>query len=321
MSTTASILTRSETNIPFLPVVCGPTAAGKSGLAIALAKRFHSAILSADSRQIYREFDIGTAKPTAAEQQQVPHYLIDCCEPTDAMTVAEYQAQAQALISTHFSSLPSPSPLTPPLLLVGGTGLYIRAITRGLKIPRVPPHPDLRSQLQVLGQSHCYALLHQVDRPSAAKIHPHDAVRTLRSLEVFYVTGRPMSEQVGENPPSYPILQLGLDCQDGDALERRIAHRTSEMVDRGFAQEVASLCQKYGEDLPLLNTLGYAEFRHYLRGDGSLQTAIARTVLHTRQFAKRQRTWFRAVPAIAWFDADAPDLLDQVWNHLQAWRG
>ncbi|MBF2025316.1 MAG: tRNA (adenosine(37)-N6)-dimethylallyltransferase MiaA, partial [Oscillatoriales cyanobacterium C42_A2020_001] len=211
---------------------------------------------------------------------------------------------------THYQ-FPIPYPL-----LVGGTGLYIRAITKGLKIPRVPPQAELRSQLQTLGQVQCYALLQQVDPQSASKIHVHDQVRTLRSLEVFYTTGRPMSEQQGEYPPSYPILQIGLDCQDAARREQRIAQRTRQMVADGFVAEVEYLCGKYGSDLPLLNTLGYAEFKQYLFGECSQEEAIEQTILHTRQFAKRQRTWFRASPEIEWFDADSPSLLEQVWQQV-----
>jgi tRNA dimethylallyltransferase len=186
-----------------------------------------------------------------------------------------------------------------------------------MKIPRVPPQYKLRSQLQSLGQRQCYAILQQVDPNSAKRIHPNDEVRTLRSLEVFYTTGHPMSEQQGEDPPTYPILQIGLDCQETTALKRRIERRTEEMVSAGLVKEVEYLCQKYGKDLPLLNTLGYAEFKQYLAGDISLQAAIDLTVLHTRQFAKRQRTWFRAYPEVEWFDADQIDLLDQVWQSVQ----
>ena len=297
---------------PSLITICGATATGKSGLAIALASRLNSVILSADSRQVYREFDIGTAKPTV-EQQQVPHYLIDICEPTETLTVADYQQQAQALISSPLVSL-SPCP---PLLLVGGTGLYIRSIVQGLKIPRVAPQKELRSQLQALGQSQLYAMLQQVDPAAAPKIHPNDPVRTLRALEVFYVTGYPISQQQGEHPPDYPMLQIGLDCAVSAALTRRIEHRTEQMLTAGWVTEVETLCQKYGSDLPLLNTLGYREMKQYLAKEISLSEAKDLTVLHTRQFAKRQRTWFRASPQIEWFDADHPDLLEQVWLRVQ----
>jgi tRNA dimethylallyltransferase len=311
-----------------LIVICGATATGKSGLAIAIAQRLHSIILSADSRQVYRDFDIGTAKPTREEQQQVPHYLIDICDPRETLTVADYQQQAEALI--NFPPVPPYPPAqahkrspvgqrsrtaAPPPLLVGGTGLYIKSVVRGMKIPRVPPHPELRSQLAHLGQSQCYAMLQQVDEAAAAKIHANDSVRTLRALEVYYVTGCPISAQQGENPPEYPILQIGLDC-DPQALSERISRRTQLMISAGFVAEVEYLCEKYGRDLPLLNTLGYAEIKDYLAGKISLEEAIGLTILHTRQFAKRQRTWFQRDAEIEWFNADDPDLVDRVWQRI-----
>ncbi|HEY9615654.1 MAG TPA: tRNA (adenosine(37)-N6)-dimethylallyltransferase MiaA [Microcoleaceae cyanobacterium] len=328
MSTSTLSITNHNTSVPGLIVICGATATGKTKLAIAIAERLNSAILSADSRQIYREFNIGTAKPTLTERQAVPHYLIDICDPTEILTLAEYQQQAQDLIEgrrndnagqgdegvCEWRGLDSGSEA--PLLLVGGTGLYIKSIVKGMKIPRVPPQPELRSQLQSLGQRYCYACLQQVDPRAADRIHPHDQTRTLRALEVFYTTGYPMSEQQGEAPPNYPILQIGLDCQDTDALRHRIAYRTRLMVSEGFVAEVASLGQKYGWDLPLLNTLGYAEFKQHLVGDISLLEAQKQTVLHTRQFAKRQRTWFHAYPEIEWFDCDRPDLLEVVWQRI-----
>jgi len=295
-----------------LIVICGATATGKSGLALALAQRLDAVILSADSRQVYCEFDIGTAKPTGDEQQLVPHYLIDICSPTDTLTVAEYQQQAQALITQCHQQGQTP-------LLVGGTGLYIKSVVQGMKIPRVASQPELRSQLTSLGQTQLYAFLQQVDATAAQKIHPNDSVRTLRALEVFYVTGRPISEQQGENPPNYPILQIGLDCEPSH-LTQRIAQRTEQMLAANWEAEVKTLCEKYGTDLPLLNTLGYQEMKQYLAGDISLTEAKELTILHTRQFAKRQRTWFRAYPEIAWFDAEQPDLFEKVWQRVQAFR-
>ncbi|MEG4090591.1 tRNA (adenosine(37)-N6)-dimethylallyltransferase MiaA [Microcoleus sp. Pol12B4] len=296
--------------MPRLITICGATATGKSGVALALAGRLQSSILSADSRQVYREFDIGTAKPTAVDRTCVPHHLIDICDPTETLTLAEYQQQTQKLIAAV------DFPVSPPLLLVGGTGLYIKSVVRGLKIPRVAPMPELRSQLAELGQSQCYAMLQQVDRSAAEKIHLNDSVRTLRALEVFYVTGRPISEQQGENPPNYPILQIGLDCEI-DVLVDRIKQRIEQMLEQGWIAEVEYLCKKYGCDLPLLNTLGYQEMKQYLAGDIKLEEAKELTILHTRQFAKRQRTWFRAYSEIEWFDVSAPDLLERVGQRVQ----
>ncbi len=294
-----------------LIVICGPTATGKSGLALELARRLNSVILSADSRQVYRELDIGTAKPTLAEQQSVPHYLIDICHPTETLTLAEYQAQAQSLITSL-----SEGEKDFPVILVGGTGLYLKAIVKGLKIPRVSPQSELRSQFLSLPQSQLYAFLSQVDPLAAEKIHPNDSVRTVRALEVFYVTGIPISLQQGENPPTYPILNIGLDCHRNN-LELRIKTRTEKMVQLGLVEEVERLGNKYGWHLPLLDTLGYGEMKQYLAGDISLAEAEDLTVLHTRQFAKRQRTWFRANREIEWFDGDSPELLDLVLERVQ----
>lgn len=294
---------------PGLIVICGATATGKSSLALTIAQRLETVILSADSRQVYRDFDIGTAKPSLEEQQQIPHYLLDICDPRETLTVADYQQQAQALIAKFHQQGKTP-------LLVGGTGLYIRAITQGLKIPRVPPQTELRSQLTSLGQTQCYAYLQQVDPTAAAKIHPNDPTRTLRALEVYYVTGQPISIQQGENPPNYPILQIGIDFTNSNAFNSRIAHRTAQMVALGWLEEVKQLQQKYGDDLPLLNTLGYQEMRQYLRGEVSLEEAQELTVVHTRQFAKRQRTWFRGVSEIQWFEGEEA-LPDKVWEIIK----
>lgn len=294
---------------PCLIALGGATATGKTGLAIALAQRLSIAVLSADSRQVYRELNIGTAKPPAALQSQVPHYLIDMREPTDMMTVADYQQAAQELIEKlHNSGERLP-------WLVGGTGLYISAVVDGLQIPPVAPQPALRSQLIRLGQAQCYGLLQQIDPEAVQRIHPHDSVRTVRALEVAYVMGRPLSALQGRCPPQYAILYIGLDCH-ADALRTRIEQRTAMMLEQGLVQEVESLCQRYGADLPLLQTLGYAEILGYLAGDYALAEAESLIVKNTRQFAKRQRTWFRK-HSVQWFDADASNLVDQVWQTVQ----
>jgi tRNA dimethylallyltransferase len=284
---------------PALIVICGATATGKTGLAIKLAQHLSSAILSADSRQVYREMDVATAKPTAAEQSVVPHYFVNTHEPSDMLTVAEYQTNVQNSIQSFHQKGISP-------LLVGGTGLYIKSIVRGMKIPRVAPQPLLRKQLEAIDQSILHAMLRQVD--SDTKIHGNDRNRTLRALEVFYVTGRSITSQQGEAPPIYRIIQIGLDCP---SLEQRIRQRARQMIEMGWEQEVRDLINKYGWDLPNLDTLGYTEMRQYLRGEISLAEAIELTILHTRQFAKRQRTWFRGIPEIIWLNSEDPDLLEQ----------
>jgi tRNA dimethylallyltransferase len=291
-----------------LIVICGATATGKTGLALEIAKRLNTTIISADSRLVYREFNIGTAKPTPLEQALVHHCMIDICDPKETMTVADYQDQVHNLIQIPLHANP---------LLVGGTGLYIKSIVKGMKIPRVGPNNNLRTQLtEAFTQNQLYTMLQQVDPTAASKIHPNDPVRTLRALEVYYVTGIPISEQQGENPPSYPILQIGLDS-DPTHLTQRITQRTKKMIEDGFVAEVEYLSQKYGADCSLLNTLGYQEIRQYLADEISLEKAKELTVLHTRQFAKRQRTWFHAYPEIEWFDIQSPNLLEQIWTRIQ----
>lgn len=287
---------------PGLIVLCGPTAAGKSSLAIAIAQQLGSPILSADSRLVYRGFDIGTAKPTRAEQQQVPHYLLDLCDPRQVFTVGDYQDCAVPLIQQFQAQGQVP-------LLVGGTGLYIKAIVKGLRFPRIAPQPNLRSQLQALGQPLCHALLQRVDPPAAERIHANDRVRTLRALEVFYVSGDRLTDLQQEQPPTYPILQIGLDS---DHLEERIRQRTMQMLTDGFIAEVKQLGDRYGWDLPLLNTLGYRQVCASLRGELTETDLPEQIILQTRQYAKQQRTWFRADPSIQWVDTDASDRLDQV---------
>ena len=269
-----------------LIVILGATATGKTSLAIALAKYLNAPILSADSRQVYRHFDIGTAKPTMEERQGVPHYLIDIIEPDQTLTLADYQDKTQTLIAKFHAEGVTP-------ILVGGSGLYIKAITAGLKIPRVAPQPELRSQFEELGQNYCYQVLQQVDPMGAAKIHANDQISTLRSLEVFYVPGQPLSVQQGEQPPDYPIVQIGLDCEDLDVYRKLVSDRTEQMLENGWLDEIRDLQNHFGADLPLLKTLGYGEMSDYLADKTDLETAKLLTVTHTCQFAKRQRTWFR----------------------------
>lgn len=290
-----------------LIVVSGATATGKSRLGIAIAhylqaRGLSSLIISADSRQIYRAFDIGSAKVMPDEMQGVPHYLVDAYDPIETVSAAMFQDQANQVLKK--AAVP---------LLVGGTGLYIRSITHGMRIPRVAQHSELRSQLESLGQAFCYQLLQHLDPKTCLKVHGNDRIRTVRALEVFYVTGVAMSAQQGEEPPSYPILQIGLRSE---RLDDRITMRTRRMFELGFVEEVKGLVQTYGDDLPLLNTLGYQEVRQYLRGEISLDEAEMLTVLHTRQFAKRQKTWFNGIKQIEWFDADAIDLEQQVMERV-----
>ncbi len=321
-----------------LIVICGPTAAGKTALSLTLAEKLRSPILGADSRQIYREMDIGTAKPTTEERSRVPHYLVDCWDPRENLTLAVYQTEAQTLIQKFHhpvdrtaadtaTDTATDETIAVPLL-VGGTGLYIKSIARGMKIPQVPPQTDLRNKLKTISQRERYQWLGQVDPTAAEKIHANDETRTLRALEVFYATGKPLSSLQGEDPPPYPILTIGVDCLNDpvgskgaehpdDRLTQRIKKRTTAMINQGLVEEVQDLRDRYGPDLPLLQTLGYAEIGQYLDGKCTLAEAEAQTARHTRQFAKRQRTWFRRDRTIHWIDSDDPHQWDTVWEWVQ----
>jgi tRNA dimethylallyltransferase len=298
-----------------LIVICGPTATGKTALAVHLGTVFKAPILSADSRQVYRGFDIGTAKPTQAEQAGVPHYLIDIADPRETYTVARFQEEATALIRTFHQQ-----GITP--ILAGGTGLYIQSVTEGLIIPSVAPDPVLRALLATKPLEELRAELLSKDPEAARGIHPNDRLRTSRALEVWYTTGKPVSSQKGQNPPSYPILYIGLDTPNRAFLQQRIESRTQAMLQKGLLEEIHSLEQQYGQDLSLLETLGYREFRQYLRKECSIEEAIQQTILHTRQFAKRQTTWFKANPHILWLDIthhEFEQLTDEAEAHVHDW--
>lgn len=292
---------------PGLIVILGATATGKTATAINLAQLLNAPVISADSRQVYTHFTIGTAKPDLEERQGIPHYLIDVVAPDYNFTVAEYQQRAQELISGFHQQ-----GITP--ILVGGTGLYIRSIVAGLQIPQVPPQPELRQQLASLGQNFCYELLQQCDSLTGEKIHRHDQHRTLRALEVFYATGKPLSQLQQCHQPSYPILQIGIKCPEPDPYRHRIADRLTKMLERGWLEEIKTIQAIYGKNLPLLSTIGYAEMADYLEGIQDLEMALKKAITSTYQFGKRQRTWFRRDSSIHWIDygSDLQLLLDLV---------
>ncbi|MDB5099936.1 MAG: miaA [Cyanobacteria bacterium RYN_339] len=275
---------------PPLIVVVGPTGAGKSALALALARENRGAIISADSRQIYRGFDIGTATPSAEEQALVPHDMLDVADPTYTYTVAEYQRDARAAIDRRRSEGYMP-------MLVGGTGLYIRAILDGLTIPPAAPDPAFRATLE--GVEDLHARLASVDPESAARLHPNDRVRLVRALEVLHATGRPIGEFQETRPCPYRLIVFGVGAPRA-LLYERIDARVLQMLEQGFEGEVAGLAERYGWDLPLLGTLGYAEVGASLRGEVSRDEAVALMAQHTRNYAKRQLTWFRADPRTHW---------------------
>ena len=277
---------------PLVIVLLGPTASGKTDLAIALAQALDLAVLNVDSRQLYCQMDVGTAKPTAAQRGQARHELLDLRDPDQPINLQEFRAIAEAQLKAELARKPL-------ALLAGGSGLYLQALTQGLEPPAVPPQPQLRAQLAALGQPLCHQLLRQGDPTAATRIAPADAVRTQRALEVLYATGRTLSSQQGATPPPWRVLELGLNPVD---LKARIASRTRGLFAAGLVAETKALIERYGAGLPLLNTIGYAEAKQQLAGELSEAESIALCEQRTRQFAKRQRTWFRRRHAPFWLE-------------------
>ncbi|QCH15050.1 tRNA (adenosine(37)-N6)-dimethylallyltransferase MiaA [Synechococcus sp. CB0101] len=281
---------------PLVIVLLGPTASGKTALGIELAQALDLAVLSVDSRQLYTEMDIGTAKPTPAQRAAVRHELLDLRRPDQPINLQEFRAEAEQAIAAEHTRRGI-------ALLVGGSGLYLKAITQGMTPPAVPPQPQLRAQLEALGQPLCHQLLVGADPAAGARIMPNDAVRTQRALEVLYATGVPLSAQQGATPPPWRVLELGLDPPD---LRQRIASRTAGLYAEGLVEETRRLVERYGADCPLLDTIGYGEARALLRGELQEPEAIALTTRRTQQFAKRQRTWFRRQHQPLWLDGVDP---------------
>ena len=287
---------QGDTCASHLFVIVGPTAVGKTALAIELARRFDGEIVSADSRQIYRGMDIGTAKPTRQEQARVPHHLIDIIAPDEPYTLANYQAQAYAAIEGILARGRQP-------FLVGGTGLYVRAVVEGLRIPRVPPNEELRAQLALEDGAALYERLRALDPDAAARIDPRNVRRTIRALEVCLTTGDKFSELGRASPPPYLITQIGLTLPRPE-LYARIDARVERMMAGGLVAEVEALVvQGYSWELPSMSGLGYREIGEYLRGEATLSEAVANIKRDTRNFVRRQYAWFRLRDErIHWFE-------------------
>ena len=281
---------------PLVIVLIGPTASGKTELAIEIAQHFQINIHNIDSRQIYRDMDIGTAKPTKEQQKQIKHLLIDIENPNKPINVKEFQEIATRSINDEIKQNKSP-------FLVGGSGLYINSITKGFVTPNVPPQEFLRKQLLLLGQEYCWQLLKVCDPITSKKINSEDKTRTIRALEVFYATGKPMSLQQAMNPPPWRVIELGLDRED---LHQRIERRAQFMFNNGLIEETKYIMSKYGKNIPLLKTIGYEEAHLIIKNKYSISEAIKITVNKTMNFAKRQRTWFRNKNNPFWLDNKNP---------------
>ena len=294
---------------PLVITLLGPTASGKTALALDIAEQLDLPVINVDSRQLYKEMDLGTAKPTAEQQARVPHHLLDLRTPDEPITLQEFQAEANPCINRELEQ-------RGVALLVGGSGLYLKALTSGLQPPAVPPQPQLRRQLTGLGQSICHPLLQRADPEAAAKIAPADAVRTQRALEVLYASGQPMSRQATATPPPWRVLELGLNPAN---LRQRIQQRTEKLYREGLVEETRHLSERYGADLPLLQTIGYGEALQVIAGSLTTAKAVQITCQRTRQFAKRQRTWFRRQHNPHWLadQATLTDAMTLIEQHLR----
>lgn len=303
--------------IPLL-VILGPTAVGKTALSLSLAQTLGGEIVSADSRQIYRYMDIGTAKPTPEEQALVPHHLLDVVDPDQTLTLAEYQEMANAAILDIHQRGGLP-------MLVGGTGQYITALIEGWATPRVPPNPDFRAELETFAAEHGSAALHarlmQIDPTAAASIDYRNLRRVIRALEVIDATGQPFSQQRRKHPPPYRVRQYGL-TMEREALYAQSDRRVDEMMAQGFLREVQRLLNMgYDRSLPSMSGLGYVQLVAHILDGVPLDDAVGSTKMATHNFIRKQYTWFRGHDnGILWHNReslDTPALLEDTRRWLE----
>jgi len=283
---------------PLLLVIVGPTASGKTALSLALAEKFEGEIVNCDSVAMYREFDIGTAKPTAAERARAPHHLFDCVEPTDCITAGEYARRAREVLAGIRMRRHLP-------IVVGGTGLYLRALLDGL-FPGPQRSDELRARLRERAAKRSPGYLHRIlarlDPASAQKIHANDSPKLIRAVEVCLASRQKMTElwQQGRNPlQGFRVLRLGLD-PGRTALYSRINQRAQRMFENGLVDETECLLQKYGATARPLASLGYKQAVQLLRGELTREQAVQAAQQAHRNYAKRQMTWFRREPGVTW---------------------
>jgi tRNA dimethylallyltransferase len=281
-----------------LIVVAGPTASGKTSLAIYLAEQFNGEIVSCDSVAVYRGMEIGTAKPTPEERALVPHHMIDIAWPDEPCTAGDYSRQAREVLAgiTGRGRLP---------IVAGGTGLYLRALVDGL-FPSPPSHPERRERLRAIANKRGAAYLHRIltrlDRAAAEAIHVNDVSKVIRAVEVSLAADQPLTKQWEKGRDrlnGYRILRLGLN-PPRPRLYERINQRATAMFDRGLIEETERLIERYGQDCRPLTSLGYAEASSVVRGEVSREEAVAQAQQGHRNYAKRQLTWFRREPDMHW---------------------
>lgn len=289
-----------KTEKPRVVAIGGPTATGKTALSVALAERFGGEVISADSMQVYRGLDIGTAKATAEERRNVPHHLVDILEPEIPYSVADFTAKAAPLIAalTDAGRLP---------LLVGGTGLYMSSLLNGVRFAPSPTDATVRERLQQQDKAELYARLEKLDPVYAAKVHPNNLPRVIRALELFELTGRRMSEeQPAARPkePPYQSLCLCLTCRERAVLYERIDRRVEQMVTLGVLEEAEQVWRHRSEYKTAAQAIGYKEFFPYFEGTAALTDCVERLKQNTRNYAKRQLTWFRNQQEAVWLYVD-----------------
>lgn len=293
--------------------IVGPTASGKTKLSVELAKKFNGEIISADSMQIYKEMDIGTAKPTEKEMQGIPHYLIDFLEISKLFSVADYVKLARGKIEYIKSKDKLP-------MVVGGTGLYIDSLLTGIEFTEAVTDFNLRNELKKKADSkgslELLKELEKFDPQSAQKIHPNNVVRIIRAIEIFKTTGRTMSEQEKRSRSKerpYDDLIIGLNFKNRDILYERINSRVDEMICNGLIEEARKIlnsdCNKTA-----LNGICYKELKSYIMSDESLESAVERLKMATRKYAKRQLTWFKRNNKINWIYVDEYDSFEEILN-------
>lgn len=285
-------------------VIAGPTASGKTDIAIEIAKKFNGEIVSADSMQIYKGMNIGTAKPTMEERQGIPHYMLDVVNPDQAFSVAQYKEQAMDSIKKILSKGKLP-------IVAGGTGLYINSLVYNLSFSETIVDWDYRERLMEESLEKGVLILHQrlknVDPKSAEQIHPNNVKRVIRALEVYKVTGKPISEHKDESrniPPPYDYKIFGIE-RERESLYERINKRVDIMIAAGLYEEVEELINMgYSHTLVSMQGIGYKEIALVIRGNCSLPDAIEKVKLGTRHLAKRQITWFKKTEGINWINLD-----------------
>lgn len=281
--------------------VVGSTASGKTKIAIELAKRLDTEVISADSRLVYKDFNIGTAKPSVEEMDGIKHHMIDIVSPDKVYTAGDYKKDAQVVVDRLIKQGKIP-------IIVGGTGLYIKSLLGGLDIPEIAADDIFRDEMEKLAQEKGKTFLHdklkEIDPTTAQKLHPNDSVRVIRALEVYQTTQKTMSEINSMSKPLYDVYYAGLNAEDREFIYQRTNHRVDLMLEAGLVDEVRQLTEKYGRTLPLLKTLGYKEICYYFDDKMSLEDAVELIKKHTRNYAKRQLTWFRANSEINWFYID-----------------